>query len=108
MYRSDLFNNVSGIYDIIIFNTPYLEVAEDPSYSGGTDLMIRFIEGSTRYLKSNGIIYFTAYDKNDLGLILIVGRASNLYIKIVKERRIFYETIYVLKGIYNVRDNSKI
>jgi len=98
VYKSNLLANVKGKYDLIIFNTPYMEVREDPQYSGGTDLILKFLTQSIKSLNSHGRVVFTAYDKNDIGLIITQGLILGLNIKIVMRRRLFFEEIYVLSG----------
>jgi HemK-related putative methylase len=60
--RSDLFSNIQGAFDIIVFNAPYLP--EDPGESPdvakmlsggkeGVELSIRFLEEAQRHLKQN-------------------------------------------------------
>jgi release factor glutamine methyltransferase len=64
--ESDLFSNVSGKYDKIIFNPPYLPSDKkdkfyDISYSGGkTGLEVtnKFLRESLKHLKTQGDIYF--------------------------------------------------
>ena len=65
-FTSDLFSNVKGSYDIIIFNPPYLPEDEDDSiagkdiiYSGGKEgkeTIERFLKGAHGYLKKGGYI----------------------------------------------------
>ncbi len=45
-YVSDLLEKVDGIFDVILFNAPYLEPLEekDPRWDGGRSLMKRFLE----------------------------------------------------------------
>ena len=63
--KSDLFSNISGKFDLIIFNPPYLpEDKREDSESqlattggkNGDEIILRFLEQSTMYLKTDGII----------------------------------------------------
>ena len=72
--QSDLFENVEGIFDVIVSNPPYIKTDEienlqeevklhDPRLaldggSGGLDFYQRIIEKSKDYLKTNGMIFF--------------------------------------------------
>ncbi len=69
-YRSDLFENVEGIYDTIIFNPPYLPAEnEDPAWDGGkTGLEVseRFIVQAYPFLNKGGHIYMILSDLTDV------------------------------------------
>ena len=55
-FTSDLFSNVKGSYDIIIFNPPYLPEDEDDSIAGKDIIIERFLKGAHGYLKKGGYI----------------------------------------------------
>jgi release factor glutamine methyltransferase len=64
--HSDLFENISGKYDLIIFNPPYLpEDAREPKSSRlattggkrGNEIILRFLEQAKKYLAVNGKIF---------------------------------------------------
>lgn len=64
--HSDLFENIQGKYDIIIFNPPYLpEDSKEPKNSRlattggkkGNEIIIKFLEQAKNYLKPNGKIF---------------------------------------------------
>ena len=64
--HSDLFENISGKYDIIIFNPPYLpEDAREPKNSKlattggkkGNEIILRFLKNAKNYLKIGGKIF---------------------------------------------------
>lgn len=63
---SDLLENISGKYDIIIFNPPYLpEDAREPKSSKvtttggkkGNEIILRFLKDAKNYLKIDGKIF---------------------------------------------------
>src|SRR3989338_7344735 len=60
--ESDLFENIEGVFDIIIFNPPYLPTESeerDITYSGGIsgrETIERFIAESKNHVKKDGII----------------------------------------------------
>lgn len=63
---SDLFEKITGKYDIIIFNPPYLpEDKNEPKDSRlattagkkGNEIILRFLEDAKNYLNSNGVIF---------------------------------------------------
>ena len=63
--RSDLFENVRGKFDTIIFNPPYLpgdaKEMEDLQWAGGgehgDEIIMRFLTDAWRYLNEGGEIY---------------------------------------------------
>lgn len=64
--HSDLFEQISGKYDVIIFNPPYLpEDAREPRSSKiattggkkGDEIILRFLQGAKNYLKEDGKIF---------------------------------------------------
>jgi len=64
--HSDLFENISGKYDIIIFNPPYLpDDAREPKNSKtattggkkGNEIILRFLKQAKDYLKIDGKIF---------------------------------------------------
>ena len=64
--HSDLFENISGKYDLIIFNPPYLpEDAREPKSSKlattggkkGNEIILRFLKDAKNYLKIDGKIF---------------------------------------------------
>ncbi len=73
--ESDLFSNVRGKFDMIVFNPPYLELAEnelrgepiETALHGGKrgrEVLDRFLNEAPRYLKDNGIILFLQAESN--------------------------------------------
>ena len=65
-FKSDLFENVNGKFDIILFNPPYLPTSEDDkieSYlnyafdggKNGREILDRFIDNLPKYLKKGGV-----------------------------------------------------
>jgi len=63
---SDLFENIEGKYDIIIFNPPYLpEDSQEPEDSRlettggkkGSEIILRFLREAKEYLVKNGILF---------------------------------------------------
>jgi len=66
-FESDLFENVEGKFDVILFNAPYLPTSEEEKIEGwlnyafdggktGREVLDKFIEEVGDYLKENGII----------------------------------------------------
>lgn len=68
--KSDLFQNVHGKFDTLLFNPPYLPVEnESPQWAGGTDgfaVTGRFLEQAEKYLNHGGNIYIILSDLTDI------------------------------------------
>jgi len=60
IFQSDLFSNIKGKFDLIIFNAPYLPkgVPEDPQWSGGKELIERFLKEAKKHLSKGGKILY--------------------------------------------------
>ena len=65
-FESDLFENVEGEFDVILFNPPYLPTSEDDKINGylnyafdggenGREILDRFIYNLPNYLKKGGV-----------------------------------------------------
>ncbi|MEM0160759.1 MAG: methyltransferase [Thermoplasmata archaeon] len=73
--KSDLFENVSGKFDTILFNPPYLpgEYKEDPAIYGGesgSEIIDRFLADAKKYLKPEGEIYIILSSYNDIEMLI--------------------------------------
>ncbi|MEM4282532.1 MAG: methyltransferase [Candidatus Woesearchaeota archaeon] len=100
--QSDLFSNVKGSFDTIIFNPPYLPtepgIPKDVSVEGGRkgyETLVRFLEGASRYLKQDGIILivFSSLTKKAK-----VDEALKNYMfehKTLATRKLAFEELYV-------------
>ncbi|WP_298276299.1 HemK2/MTQ2 family protein methyltransferase [Ferroplasma sp.] len=68
--ESDLFQNIHGKYDTLIFNPPYLPVEnESPQWAGGSDgfaVTGRFLASADKYLNRCGNIYIILSDLTDI------------------------------------------
>lgn len=99
--QSDLFSNVKGRFDSVIFNPPYLpedKKLKDLTVEGGKkgyEILERFLNDVDNYLKPNGIILtvlssLTKKDKVD-GFI----ERNLLESKELTSQHIFFEDLYV-------------
>ncbi len=71
--KSDLFSNVEGMFDMIIFNAPYLPDGDDMKlseawYGGekGIEVSEKFIDSATDFLKAYGKIILVVSSLGDL------------------------------------------
>jgi len=78
--KSDLFSNVRGKFDIILFNPPYIPEDENDKYltnaqklaltsgSTGADLIKRFLKDFEKYLTPNGKVLMIISSDNNITL----------------------------------------
>ncbi|MAG39868.1 protoporphyrinogen oxidase [Candidatus Pacearchaeota archaeon] len=97
---SDLFENVSGGFDVISFNAPYLPLDErEPEGSRlattggekGDEAAVRFLEEAKKHLAKNGRIFLLISSLTPMDKIKEFGG------KVVVRKRIFGEDLIVLE-----------
>jgi len=100
--ESDLFSNVHGSYDLILFNPPYLrgEPAddEDRAWAGGpngTEVLNRFLIGADDHLEKGGRILIITSSDMDGGSLEKVLRPYA--VKELSSMRLFFEELKVLE-----------
>ena len=100
--HSDVYDNVDGIFDTIIFNLPYLPVEEEglaeKAWSGGADGMgplPRLLDGSSGHLDKNGRIVIVVSSLMDQGRLRDV--LSNYNVTMIGEEAMFFERLNVLE-----------
>ena len=105
---SDVYSNVEGRFDTIIFNLPYLPTEDDigiisKAWDGGSDGMgplPELLNGAPEHLLPNGrvvIVVSSLMDKNALDNAL-----SGLEVKVLGELPLFFEVLRVLE----IRESS--
>lgn len=95
--QSDLYQNVSGRFDEIIFNPPYLpaEDGESEMWSGGKDgleTVRRFLLGSRKHLCSGGIIEIILSDLSDI--VSLTEQFSDYEFHMLGKETFQFETIF--------------
>jgi release factor glutamine methyltransferase len=106
--ESDLFRNVSGKFNAIIFNPPYLpqdEGIEDKAIYGGKqgyEVIERFLKEANTHLEEDGIILllFSSLTKEKIVDRLIEDNL--LESQLLSSQRLFFEELYV----YLIRKTS--
>lgn len=96
---SDLFSNIHGKYDLIVFNPPYLPMDERDlslATSGGKkgyEVIERFLSEASLYLTESGIILmvFSSLTGNVNKLL----KRHGYKFKCLEEKNLFFEKIYV-------------
>ncbi len=100
--HSDLFQNVSGRFDLVVFNPPYLRGAaegpEDLCWAGGgtgLELTDRFLAGAKEHLEKGGrllVLFSTDVQTDDRERSL-----RGWKVKVIASRRLFFEELSVLE-----------
>lgn len=103
--KSDLFSNIKGKFDVIIFNPPYLPLdgREDNESalitSGGKkgdEVTLKFLEQSSKYLSKNGIILLLLSSLTPKNRIDKVIKQNKYFKTTIAEKKLFMEKLYVL------------
>jgi release factor glutamine methyltransferase len=106
---SDLFSNVPGTFDLVLFNPPYLPSAEvqDKSVdggSGGVMLVDRFLYALPNHLHNRAMALLLLSSVNDQPSVEL--RHQELRFSIVAKKALFFEELQVL--LVRLRDNLAI
>ena len=95
---SDLFDNVDGVFDWIVFNPPYLSSEgglQDRTWDGGqggADVIGRFLDDAMTHLRPGGSILLIVSSETDIEL----EKYGYKYL-VEEETPLFFETLYCLK-----------
>lgn len=104
--KSNLFRQVKGKFDLIVFNPPYLpeDRREDKesalATSGGKkgdEIILKFLKQSSKHLEKNGIILLLVSSltpQNGINNLLV---KLNFTKKVLSEKKIFMEKLEVWK-----------
>lgn len=104
--QSDLFSNVKGKFDIIIFNPPYLpfdsreDLESSSQTSGGKrgdEIILRFLRGVKRHLNNNGLILIILSSLTPKKRILKILKEKKLDKKVLSKKKFFMEELEVWK-----------
>lgn len=103
--QSDLFENVEGDFDVLIFNPPYLPEETrstswiEKSWSGGnegSEAAIRFLEDAWKHLLPGGSIYMILSSIG--GFTTALKAAKPRYdSEMLEEKHMFFESIYAFR-----------
>jgi release factor glutamine methyltransferase len=102
--KSELFNNIEGTFDFIIFNPPYLpgEIPES-SYieraiyggQGGLEIIVPFLKSAKKFLRKNGLIWILISSLSDITTFRKFLVLYNYRYKIIDLKRLFFEVLYL-------------
>lgn len=105
--ESNLFENIDDVYDLILFNTPYLPVLEDEhvddDYSkawdggeSGREVIDKFIMEAPEHLKQGGRIQLVQSSLSDNDRTLEMFEKIGLKAEITAVEHIFFEDITLI------------
>ena len=97
---SDLFSNIDSKFDLIVFNSPYLPKDEysDITYSGGIEIVERFISSASAHLKEGGKILLLISSLTGEKEVLDIFAKNGFKAKIIKRKRIFFEELMIVEA----------
>lgn len=101
--KSDLFENVKGKFDAIIFNPPYVP-SEKIIYldvdggNKGREILDKFIEQFPKYLKQKGECFFLQSSLNGLGKTKKMLTSKKFSLQIIATEKLFFEKLIVFKA----------
>lgn len=97
--ESDLFENISSKYDLIVFNPPYLQGGNDfqdgITWRGGkkgTETVERFLNHVDDYLKPGGEVLIVLSDLVDNSPIL-----DNFEAETIREKKLWFEKLRIVR-----------
>lgn len=105
--RSNLFDNLEGKFDLIVFNPPYLpeeQTENSRAWAGGKNLEIitRFIKEAKRHLESDAKILVVISSLSNPENILKEFSDGCFGAKIVAEQKIPWEKLFVISAKSNL------
>jgi|Deesub1362A_J573_1020465.scaffolds.fasta_scaffold00109_20 release factor glutamine methyltransferase len=103
---SDLFSSIEGLFDVILFNPPYLiSDSQEPTDllkkawdggAGGREVIDRFLFEVEDYLSKNGRIFLVQSSLNDLARTLSLIKEKGFNATVKAEKKLFFERLYLL------------
>ncbi|MFH1586758.1 MAG: HemK2/MTQ2 family protein methyltransferase [Candidatus Diapherotrites archaeon] len=98
--ESDLFAEISGKFDTIIFNPPYVhserkELMDVDGGNQGREILDRFLGQFPEYLNRNGRCFFLQSDLNGIGETERKLKKRGLNFEIIAKKKLFFEKLLV-------------
>jgi release factor glutamine methyltransferase len=97
--RSDLFSNVSGRFDLVLFNPPYVpsSTIEDKTIDGGergSELIGKFLDTLPGHLNMDGSALLLVNNMNDAPAL--IAEHPDFDFSVIAKRALFFEELQVL------------
>ncbi|MCX8200425.1 MAG: methyltransferase [Candidatus Micrarchaeota archaeon] len=97
---SDLFRNIGGKFDVIAFNTPYLDEGEPRDLAwtylqDGQDIIERFIRESKKHLEEGGQVIMLISDRGYEHYKKVAEEIGYSW-EVLREKALFFEKIFVV------------
>lgn len=96
--ESDLFNRVDGVFDLIVFNPPYLpgkkDMKGDETWKGGekgVEVTERFLDGVNDYLDEEASVYVIVSSLSEYD-----DMVDEYGLEVVGEKGLWFEKLYIL------------
>ena len=108
--ESDLFSNVSGKFDLIVFNTPYLPQDSDEVVSGeinhawdggadGRKVIDRFLSCVSDFLPENGCIVFLESSLSSYETSVKYLEKEGFQVEIIDRLKLHFEELVVIRAV---------
>jgi len=112
VFKSDLFSNVKGRFELITFNPPYLPTeGEDVAWDGGREgieVIRKFLKDAHKHLEENGEIYVVMSSLGNTKKIFDEFRKIYRFDKVLSKRFFFEEiSVYRLTTFKNAKGNKQ-
>lgn len=107
--ESDLFSKISGKFDVILFNPPYLPTNEEDrvrgelnrAFDGGADgraVLSRFLAIFAEYLEPNGSLFLVQSSLNGLEETKSILEKQGFKTEIIDRQEFFFEKLFLIKA----------
>lgn len=105
LVESDLFSNVTGPFDVILFNPPYvpgdpeLDTMEERSWIGGKDgreVTDRFLDQFAAYLSAGGEVFLLQSSRNDIEQTIDRFQEQGYRAAAMVEKKVSWELLVVI------------
>lgn len=106
--KSDLFKNIRGTFDVIMFNPPYLPTAKEDRCGGwidkaldggkkGDKIIMRFLKSFKKHLKPGGRAYLLLSSLSNMERIEGHLKKTNMPYKKIANKKLDFETLFVFE-----------
>lgn len=99
---SNMFENVTGKFDLVVFNPPYLPIGEDEgdiTYSGGSsgrEIIELFVSHVKNYLNKNGVVLMVISSLTGEKEVIDLFKEIGMNARSVARKKISWEELVVI------------